>query len=58
MDGCEAWKTKDEKELIYCNVVVHGQPVELFLKCEKMADFGEVDATCTNQAVNDAFLKD
>ena len=38
--------------------MVHGQPVELFLQCEKMADFGGVDATCTNQAVNDAFLKD
>ena len=50
MDGSEARKTKDEKELVYCKVVICGQPVELFLKCQKMADFGGVDAACTKQA--------
>lgn len=49
MDGSEAQKTKDEKELVYCKVVICGQPVELFLKCQKMTDFGGVDAACTKQ---------
>lgn len=58
MDGSEARKTKDEKELVYCKVVIRGQPVELFLKCQKMADFGGVDAACTKQAFDGAFLQD
>ena len=43
MDGSEARKTKDEKEPIYCKVVIHGQPVELFLKYQKMATFGGLE---------------
>lgn len=57
MDGSEAGKTKDEKELLYCKVVIRGQPVELFLKCQKMANFGGVDAVCTKQAFDDAFVQ-
>jgi len=58
MDGSEARKTKDEKELIYCKVVIRGQPVELFLRCQKMIDFGCVDADCTKKAFDSAFLQD
>ena len=58
MDGSEAQKTKDAKELIYCKVLIRGQPVELFLKCQKMADFGGVDAASTKQAFDGAFLQD
>lgn len=61
MHGSEARKTKDEKELIYCKVVIRGQPVGLFLKCQKMADFGRegrVDADCTKKAFDSAFLQD
>ena len=58
MDGFEARKTKDAKELIYCKVVIRGQQVELFLKCQKMANFGGVDAASTKQAFDGAFLQD
>ena len=32
--------------------------MELFLKCQKMAEFGGVDAACTKQASDGAFLQD
>lgn len=55
MDGTEARKTRDEKELIYVKLVVNGQPIELFLKCQKMSKFGGVDALCLKNAIDDAF---
>lgn len=57
MDGSEARKTREEKELVYCKVVIRGQPVELLLRCQKMNDFGGVDAACTKKAFDDAFTK-
>lgn len=56
MDGSEARKTKEEKELVYCKVVIRGQPIELLLKCQRMTDFGNVDANGTKNAFDDAFL--
>lgn len=38
--------------------MIRGQPVESFLKCQKMADFGGIDAACTKQAFDGAFLQD
>ena len=38
--------------------MIRGQPVESFLKCQKMADFGGVDAARTKQAFDGAFLQD
>lgn len=38
--------------------MIRGQPVESFLKCQKMADFGGVDAACTKQAFDGALLQD
>jgi len=58
MDGSEARKTKEEKELIYAKVVIRGQPVELLLKCQRMSDFGGVDAAATKSAFDQAFTKE
>lgn len=58
MDGSEARKTQEEKELIYTNVVIRGRPVELFLKCQRMTDFGGVDAKGTKAAFDAAFQID
>lgn len=58
MDGSEARKTKEEKELVYVKVVIRGQPVELFLKCQRMSEFGGVDAEGTKKAFDHAFLQE
>ena len=50
-----AIKTREEKELVFCKVVIRGQPVELLLRCQKMADIGGVDAACTKKAFDNAF---
>ena len=55
MDGSEARKTKEEKELVFSKLVIKGQPVELLLKCQKMSDFGGVDAGANKSAFDDAF---
>ena len=54
-DGTEARKTKEEKELVYAKVVIRGKPVELFLKCQRMNDFGGVDAISLKKACDNAF---
>ena len=45
-DGTEPKKTKEEKELVYIKIVVRGRPIELFLKCQRMNDFGRAEASC------------
>lgn len=54
----EARKTREEKELVYSKVVIRGKPVEFFLKCQRMSDFGGVTAAGTKKAFDSAFLQD
>lgn len=56
MNGSEASKTKEEKELIYGKFVIRGRPIDIFLKCQRMTDFGGVDAESTKKAFCNAFF--
>ncbi|XP_041366721.1 zinc finger protein 862-like [Gigantopelta aegis] len=54
-DGSEARKSREEKELVFAKVVVGGKPVCVFLKCQRMRDFGGTDASSLQKAFVSAF---
>ena len=55
-DGCQAWKTGKEKELIYGKFLVRGDvglsPCTFLLACQVMKDFGSINA----DAVKEEFI--
>ena len=55
-DGSEARKTREEKELVYIKLVLNGVPVTLFLKCQRMIDYGGTDAGAVLKALREAFM--
>ena len=54
-DRSEARKTKEEKELVYVKLVKDGTPVCLYLKCNRMKDYGGTDAKAIQKSFLSAF---
>ena len=57
MDGSQPRKTGHENEILYTNVVIRGQAVELLLKCIHMDDYGS-DAADLKRVVDETITTD